>query len=99
MANRDTKLVGEWEKASGGECASGYAAHLRFEANGIYFGTTEPPGAFTWWDGGSWEVPAPGRLKLSTANDAEVTYDYALEGAVLAITDAKGCRFTYRRAS
>jgi hypothetical protein len=97
MAELDAKLVGTWRKSGGGDCASGYAAHMRFEANGLYFGTTEPPGAFTWWDGGTWRVPATGRLALSTANDAVVTYSYLLEGGELAVTDPSGCRFSYRR--
>ena len=99
MANRDAKLVGEWHKNHGGDCAAGYAAHIRFEPNGLYFGTTEPPGAFTWWDGGTWQVPAPGRLALSTANDAVVTYVYAVDGDTLAVTDPAGCKFSYRRAT
>jgi len=99
MADRDARLVGVWQKIHGGECATGYAAHMRFEPNGLYFGTTDPLGAFTWWDGGTWQVPAPGRLALSTANDAVVTYDYAIDGDTLAITDPTGCHFSYRRGS
>ena len=97
MADSDARLVGAWHKSDGGDCAAGYPAHLRFQSNGLYFGTTEPPGAFTWWDGGTWRVPAPGRLALSTANDAVVTYGYTLDGDILAVTDPAGCRFSYRR--
>lgn len=93
----DARLVGSWQKSHGGECAAGYAATLRVDAGGLYFGATDPPGAFTWWDGGSWRVPAPGRLALSTANDAVVTYGYSLHGDTLHIVDAAGCRFGYRR--
>jgi hypothetical protein len=97
MAERDARLVGVWRKSGGGACADGYAAHLRFEPNGLYFGNTDPPGAFTWWDGGTWQVTAPGRLAMSTANDAVVTYDYAVEGDALRFTDPAGCQFSYRR--
>ena len=97
MADRDARLVGAWQKTGGGDCAAGYAAHLRFEPNGLYFGHTDPPGGFTWWDGGSWQVAAPGRLALSIANDAVVTYGYAVDGDALSITDASGCSFSYRR--
>lgn len=99
MADRDARLVGAWLKAGGGDCAAGYAAHLRFEANGLYFGTTEPPGAFTWWDEGTWQTSAPDRLALSTANDAVVTYVYAVDGETFSVTDASGCQFSYRRAT
>jgi hypothetical protein len=99
MADRDTRLVGAWQKAGGGECAARYAAHLRFEPNGLYFGTTEPPGHFTWWDEGTWRMPAPGRLAMSTANDEVVTYDYVVQGDTLDVTDPSGCRFSYRRSA
>lgn len=59
------------------------------EANGLYFGESEQPGQFTWWDGGTWEVHVPGKLALAIANDAIVTYDYGLDGDLLTITDAR----------
>src|SRR4051812_33751143 len=99
MAERDSKLVGTWLKVKGGDCAAGYAANLRFEANGLYFGTTEPPGAFTWWDGGSWNIAEPGRLAMSTANDAVVSYSYTVDDNTLTVTDAAGCHFSYRRVT
>jgi hypothetical protein len=93
----DDRLVGSWRRTGGAPCAADHAAHLRFEVNGLYFGTTEPPGGFTWWDGGSWRVSAPGRLELSTANDAVVTCTYSVDGATLSITDPAGCQVVYRR--
>jgi hypothetical protein len=98
MADTDRTLVGAWVRTTDDPCAAQYAAHLRFEPNGLYFGTTEPPGGFTWWDGGTWRIAAPGRLSLATANDAVVTYDYTAMGDRLTITDASGCQVTYRRA-
>ena len=99
MASGDDRLVGAWQRSSGGVCASGYAARLRIQPNGLYFGETDPPGAFTWWDGGTWRVPEPGRLSLSTANDAVVSYGYQLVGDTLTITDDKNCHFSFRRAT
>ena len=99
MAERDARLVGAWQKSGGGACAAGYAAHLRFEPNGLYFGHTDPPGAFTWWDGGTWQTLAPGQLAMSTANDAVVTYGYAVGGDTLCVTDPSGCQFSYRRSA
>lgn len=98
MGDIDSKLVGAWRKTSHESCAAGYAASLRFEANGLYFGESEPPGAFTWWDNGTWRLVAPGTLALSTANDAVVRYAYALAGDALTFTDPSGCRFSYSRA-
>jgi YD repeat-containing protein len=99
MADRDDRLIGSWHKAGDVACAAGYAAHLRIEAGGLYFGSTEPPGEFTWWDGGTWRVIAQGQLALSTANDAVVLYTYTLQDDTLTIVDAAGCRFSYRRAT
>jgi hypothetical protein len=44
-------------------------------------------------------VPAPGRLALSTANDAVVTYDYAVDSDMFEVTDPAGCKFDYRRVA
>jgi hypothetical protein len=93
----DAGLVGMWQLARKDDCAVHHAARLRIEPNGLYFGEAEPPGAFTWWDGGTWRVPSPGRLALSIANDAVVDYGYALDGDNLVITDASGCKVVYRR--
>jgi hypothetical protein len=98
MTETDPKLVGQWDRITNDACAVEYAAHLRFEPNGVYFGTTEPPGGFTWWDGGTWHA-THGRLALSTANDAVISYDYRTIDGQLTITDSSGCRVTYRRQS
>jgi hypothetical protein len=97
MAIGDAGLVGVWQMARKDDCAVHHAARLRIEPNGLYFGEAEPPGAFTWWDGGTWRVPSPGHLALSIANDAVVDYGYALDGDNLVITDASGCNVVYRR--
>lgn len=97
MTGTDQGLVGSWERAAGDACGTEYAAHLRFEPNGLYFGATEPPGGFTWWDGGTWRVTAPSFLSLSTANDAVVTYEYEAASDRLTITDSSGCKVSYRR--
>jgi hypothetical protein len=92
--------VGQWlQLAPVADCAVGYAAHLDIRPNGLYFGTTEPPGAFTWWDGGTWRITAPGRVALSVANDAIIEYGYVLVGDTLEFTDPGACAFRYRRLS
>ena len=98
MAELDAKVIGTWHKTGESACAAGYAAHLRFENNGLYFGTTDPPGSFTWWDGGTWKIVAPGQIALSIANDAVVTYRFAAGEDSLSFTDPSGCQFQYRRA-
>lgn len=97
MPQRETSLVGNWARTGAHPCATRYPAHLRFEANGIYSGTTEPPGAFTFWDSGTWKVKGPGAIALSTANDAVVDYRFSLDGDTLAVIDPEGCNVQYRR--
>lgn len=91
--------MGAWQRSGAVPCAARYPATWRIEADGLYAGQTEPPGEFTWWDSGTWRVPAPGGLALSVANDEVVTYRYTLTGEVLRITDPQGCSFEYRRIS
>ncbi|PAU65650.1 hypothetical protein BZL41_05615 [Pseudomonas sp. PIC25] len=98
MTAHDPRLVGSWQKIDDAACAAKYAAHLRFEPTGLYFGSTEPAGGFTWWDGGTWATDVPGRLALSLANDEVVTYAYSLDDDTLIVDDPSGCRFRYRRA-
>lgn len=98
MQNDLPGLVGVWHKQSGNPCVEQYPARLRIESGGLYFGDTDPPGAFVWWDGGTWRVPAPGRLALSVANDAVIEYAFTLDGERLVITDQTGCDVIYERA-
>ncbi len=97
MTKADLRLVGQWHRSSVTADATGYAGYLRFAADGLYAGQADPPGAFTWWDGGTWATRAPGQLALSTANDAIVTYSYELDSDTLTITDASGNAVIYRR--
>lgn len=90
-------LPGNWRKQEQTTGTEQYAATLRFEKNGLYVGTAEPAGAFTWWDQGTWEIRGPTTLALSTANDEVVSYRFELVGDELRITDADGRSVRYRR--
>lgn len=94
-AGRD--LIGWWRRQPGEDCGPDYAAELRFDPDGLYAGATDPPGEFTWWDSGTWQVTDAGRVSLSIANDAVVSYRYELGDDRLTIIDASGCRVGYRR--
>ncbi len=99
MSNIDSRLLGEWRRTSREHCAASYAATLRFDANGLYFGQADRPGEFTLWDNGTWRQIEPGTLAISTANDAVIRYRYALVGDSLTFTDPAGCRFSYARST
>ncbi len=97
MDLHDAQLPGNWHRNGQEHCAAGYAEHLHLQSNGLYSGSSEPAGTFTWWDQGTWKLQAPGKLALSTANDEVVTYTYSLNDGTLTFTDPAGCRFSYRR--
>jgi hypothetical protein len=92
-------LSGAWTRLEGAPCGAPYPASLRFEANGLYYGEADHPGAFTIWDVGTWRLEGPGRLALSTANDAVISYDAKLSGDVLTITAPDGCELRYRHTA
>lgn len=90
-------LIGWWRRQPGEDCGTDYAAELRFDPDGSYEGATDPPGEFTWWDSGTWRVIDAGRVSLSIAHDAVVSYRYELAADRLTIIDSSGCRVGYRR--
>lgn len=90
-------LTGEWQKVTASSCGDLYPDHLIFQDNGIYFGRRDPPGTFTAWDAGKYEVVGPEQVRLSTANDAILPYRFSLIGDVLTFEDGERCIFRYQR--
>lgn len=97
MATEASGLVGSWRKVQGSAGAEHYPAFLRFEPNGLYRGEPEPPVQFTKWDLGTWRISSPGKVSISTANDAVIEYGFDGSGEQLSFIDPEGCRFAYRR--
>ncbi|MGF1643193.1 MAG: hypothetical protein ACFCUJ_06075 [Thiotrichales bacterium] len=95
--NPATTLIGTWEKATQADCAQTYPHTLHFHPNGLLFGHTDPPGTFTQWDTGTYEIQSPTAIRISTANDEIVTYLYKLHASELIFADPEGCEFSYRR--
>ena len=50
-----------------------------------------------WWDAGIYRLEDPGTLVVGTATDELVTYRIVLQADHFDVTDADGCRLTYRR--
>jgi hypothetical protein len=90
-------LVGNWTKITRSECSAIYPDRLQFSDNGLYAGQKDPPGSFTLWDSGSWEISGPEQIRISTANDAVIAYRFRQSGDILHFTDPDGCEFEYRR--
>jgi hypothetical protein len=92
-----TEVIGHWEKSSQSACSEQYPDRIEFRDQGLYFGQRGPQGTYTHWDAGTWEVVSDSQMKLSTANDAVITYAVQLNGNVLKFTDAQSCQIEYRK--
>lgn len=92
-------LTGEWLKVTACSCGELYPDHLIFQDNGIYLGRRDPPGTFTIWDAGKYELMGPEQVRISTANDAILGYRYSLNGDVLSFEDEQNCVFRYQRTN
>lgn len=88
-------LTGRWQRTTDEACADAYPEELEFTARGVYTGSS--PQRLPLWDAGGYEVLDGGKVRIATANDAEIVYDFVLAADSLTFTDATGCRFTYRR--
>jgi hypothetical protein len=90
-------LVGKWKKLEGPACAASYPPMLQIEASGLYSGRNPGTHNFMLWDDGTVRLHEPDKLAVSTANDAILIYDFAIDGDVVTFTSADGCVFRYRR--
>ena len=91
------ELTGRWERiAGGGPCSEPYPDRIAFQSGGLYQASSEPA-RFTLWDVGTYEVTGPNRVKLSTANDAVVAYEFAIAGDSLTFIAPDACRIGYRK--
>jgi hypothetical protein len=91
-------LKGKWLKSSTAPCGHDYPDIMVFQDDGLYSGTMNTPGEFTRWDVGTYSVASARQIKLSTANDALITYDVSLSGSALIVVDPDGCEVRYRRS-
>lgn len=99
MPTQPPTLIGNWEKITRSTCSQVYPNTIQFQAGGLYFGQTDPPGTFTQWDVGTFEVVGLKQIKITIANDAIVTYEFSILNDVLMFIDPDGCEYNYRRVS
>lgn len=97
MPTQTPPLVGNWEKITDSPCSQTYPDTLEFRERGLYAGHQQAPGAFTLWDAGTFQVAEPGQIRISTANDAIISYQFSLVDDELTFTDPGGCEYKYRR--
>src|SRR5262249_34592387 len=89
-------LVGTWLKTTTAACADKYPATLTFSA-GTYRGSRGPGQGLIWWDAGIYRVEDTRTLVVGTANDELMNYSITLDDDGFEVTDAEGCRVSYRR--
>ena len=89
-------VVGTWTKTTTAACADKYPATLAFSIS-TYRGTRGPGQGMVWWDAGIYRLEGAGTIVIGTATDELVTYPISLQTDQFEITDAEGCRVTYRR--
>jgi hypothetical protein len=99
MPTQIPQLVGNWAKITSSTCSQVYPDTLQFQEAGLYAGQMHSPGTFTLWDVGTFEVIDPEQIKVSTANDAIITYEFSISNDILTFKDPDGCEFNYRRVS
>jgi hypothetical protein len=99
--SRGKIILGNWLKIHHTECSRRYPARLEFRENGVYLvrpevgATKEHP----IWDGGEYEIISEDQIKISTANDAKLIYNFSVSesegGKILIFLDGQGCKFQY----
>ena len=92
-------MSGAGKKSTRSTYSHPYPDTIQFREGGLYFGQKDPPGTFTQWDAGTFEVIDSEQIRVSTANDAIVAYGFSLSNNVLKFVDPDGCEFSYRRVS
>jgi hypothetical protein len=92
----DRSLIGRWEKLPGSDCDRAYPDTIEF-FEATYLGAKGSGQAFIVWDAGTWQADARGSVRISTASDELVRYEYSVSGDVLSFRDPAGCQFSYRR--
>lgn len=99
MPHQTQSLVGNWEKITHSQCSRIYPESIEFQERGLYVGRAEQPGAFTEWDVGTYALVDARHVKLSTASDAVIAYQFTLSGDQLTFVDQASCTFSYRRSA
>jgi hypothetical protein len=93
-------LTGRWVKSGGGPAKVPYPDDIEFHPDGSYRGSRGLGGGdFTIWDVGEYRIVEPGRVRISTATDRRIVYEYGRQADELTFTDPDGVSIVYRRAA
>ncbi|HSF49986.1 MAG TPA: hypothetical protein VLA74_04420 [Nitrososphaeraceae archaeon] len=99
-SNEHNIIIGKWTKITNSECSNLYPDNLEFKERGIYRGFKGlDKKEFTIWDAGSYEIIDNNQMKISTANDAEILYNFSIHDNTLEFLDENRCKFRYQKES
>lgn len=93
----DMKLKGTWTKQTQSDCGQMYPAQIEFKDDDRY--SAQPDNGATQhpiWDVGTWTI-VDKQIKISTANDAIITYAVSLKDTILTIKAPDGCTLEYKK--
>lgn len=100
--SKEKIILGTWLKIHHAECSRRYPARLEFRENGVYLVHLEEDDIakeHPIWDGGEYEIISKDQIKISTANDAKLIYNFSISesegGRILIFLDSQGCKFQY----
>jgi len=97
MPDKNQRFYGTWVRTAAPAGGDSYPDRIEFKKNGLYFGKKEQTDTFTCWDVGTFEVLGEKQVKISTANDALITYQFTLSKDTLRFGDPEGHQLDYRR--
>ena len=90
-------LLGFWQKISNDDCGKAYPGILEFKEKGLYFAHKSENDTYTIWDVGTYSLDGDTKIKLSTANDAVISYNYAVLGDKITFEVSDSCTVTYQK--
>jgi hypothetical protein len=94
-----TKLTGHWEKITVSACSRIYPDSIEFRNDGLYFAKNNSENPMIIWDAGNFRVEAPGKIRITLANDAGESYRFFLSDTILSFIDSKNCEFEYKKVN
>jgi hypothetical protein len=97
MPEEMKQFVGSWKKLTNSTCSLVYPKLIEFKADGLYSGTGMEPGNVPGWDVGTWKIVSRNQVKISTINDAIITYEFSIYGDILTFEDPNKCKFQYQK--
>ena len=89
-------FLGRWTRIAGDPAGKPYPDAIELQEGGLYRGTRGADD-FTVWDVGTYKVEAADRVRISTANDAQIPYHFRFEGGRLTFRDPEGDEIVFER--